>query len=253
VPFDYTPSELMVCAAAREIKNGDRVFVGMRLPLLAFLVALGSHAPKAVGLFENGVIRTTPAEAPFITMGDPPNVQGALSCGSMAAVMDLLQSGRVDLGLIGGAEVDPHGNLNTTKVQAGERTIRLPGSGGGADIASLANRLLILMPHERRRFKSELSYLTSPGFGSGKGWREEQGLRGGGPKAIITNLCIFDFDPLTARARLASLHPGVRLEEVRERTGFEVEVSPDLITTPPPNAKELELIRRYDPEGFWTR
>ena len=251
--LDYTPSEIMVCAAAREIKDGERIFVGMRLPLLAFLVALGTHAPKAVGIFENGVIRDTPAEAPFVTMGDPPNVQGAVSCGPMSAVMGLLQSGRVEVGLIGGAEVDIFGNLNTTLVESGEQAIRLPGSGGGADIASLAGRLIILLPHEKRRFKPFINYLTSPGFGQGPGWRESQGLIGGGPKAIITNLCIFDFDPLTSKARVKSLHPGVELDLVRERTGFEINSRPDMGITPLPTDEELALIREYDPEGFWTR
>lgn len=249
----YTPSEMMVCAAAREIRDGERVFVGMRLPLLAYLVALGTHAPGAVGVFENGVVRDTPAEAPFVTMGDPPNVQGSITCGSMAEVMGLLQSGRVEVGLVGGAEVDLYGNLNTTAVEYQDKTIRLPGSGGGADIASLAGRLVILLPHERRRFKPTLHYLTSPGFGEGPGWRESQGLVGGGPKAVITNLCVFDFDPRTCRARVKSLHPGVELDQVQERTGFEVVRRKDLSVTEPPTAQELDLIRRYDPEGFWTR
>jgi glutaconate CoA-transferase subunit B len=249
----YTPSELMVCAAAREIKDRERVFVGMRLPLLAFLVALGSHAPRAVGLFENGLVRTSPAEASFITMGDPPNVHGALSCGSTYEVMGLLQSGRVDVGLIGGAEVDAYGNLNTTQVEAEGRIIRLPGSGGGADIASLAGRILILMPHEKRRFKEKIAYLTSPGFGTGPNWRAEQGLLGGGPAAIITNLCIFRFDPATARAYVASLHPGIGLDQVKEATGFEIQPGPKPALTLPPTQEELALIRRYDPEGFWTR
>lgn len=253
MPLDYTPSELMVCAAAREIRDGERVFVGMRLPLLAYLVALGSHAPQAVGLFENGIIRNTPAEAPFITMGDPPNVQGALAAGPMSQAMEMLQSGRVEVGLIGGAEVDIFGNLNTTRVQTEERTIRLPGSGGAADIASMAGRLLIIMPHERRRFKSRISYITSPGFGTGPGWRQEKGLIGGGPAAIITNLCIFEFDRITRQARIRSLHPGVTLGEVIDRTGFEISTDPVSEITPPPTREELELIRRYDPEGFWTR
>lgn len=251
--LDYTSSEMMVCAAAREIDEGERVFVGMRLPLLAFLVALGTHAPKATGIFENGVIRNTPPESPFVTMGDPPNVQGAVSCGSMSEVMGLLQSGRVEVGLIGGAEVDIFGNLNTTLVESGEKAIRLPGSGGGADIACLAGRLIILLPHEKRRFKPTLNYLTSPGFGDGPAWRESKGLIGGGPRAIITNLCIFDFDPDTSKARVKTLHPGVGIDQVRERTGFEVDCRQDMGTTPPPTEEELALIRKYDPEGFWTR
>ena len=243
----------MVCAAAREIADGERVFVGMRLPLLAFLVALGTHAPRAVGLFENGVVRTSPAEAPFITMGDPPNVCGALMCGPMKETMGLLQSGRVEVGLVGGAEVDAYGNLNTTWVEAKGRRLRLPGSGGGADIASLAGRLLILMPHEKRRFKEKITHLTSPGFGAGPSWRAEQGLAGGGPAVIITNLCLFRFDSRTARAFTASLHPGVSLEMVRESTGFDLPFGPKPRITPTPTSAELALIRRHDPDGFWTR
>src|SRR5512142_2038750 len=158
----YTLSELMVAAAAREIRDHEVVFVGMRLPLIAFVVAKRTHAPNAVGLFENGVIRTTPAPELIYTMADPPNLLGATQCLDMLGVMSLLQSGRVNLGFLGAAEVDRFGNLNSTQVgtsamreghgfsravetqeQSGAlapegRFVRLPGSGGACDIASLA-------------------------------------------------------------------------------------------------------------------
>ena len=171
-----TPGELMVFVAAREIKNTDVVFVGMRLPLLSFLLAKATHAPDSVGLFENGLMRDDPGRGPIITMCDPPNITGALCCTSLREVMSYLQQGRVSLGFIGGAEVDVYGNLNTTLV--GQR--RLPGSGGASDIASLASRVVIIMSHERRRLVRRVEYMTSPGFGTGPGWREAQHLSGGG-------------------------------------------------------------------------
>ena len=132
---EFTFNELMVVAAAREIKDGEIVFVGMRLPLIAFVVAKKTHAPNAVGLFENGVIRTTPSPELIYTMADPPNIKGATQCLDMAGLMGMLQSGRVNLGFLGAAEVDKHGNLNSTQVQGRNGLVRLPGSGGACDIA----------------------------------------------------------------------------------------------------------------------
>jgi len=150
--MNYTRKELMVVAAAREIRDGERVFVGMRLPMLGFAVAKELYAPAAIGIFENGVIRDWPAQEPIYTISDPPNVARSLYCGGILDVMGLLQSGRVELGFIGGAEVDRFGNLNTHWVPDGNKNTRLPGSGGAADIATLAGRCIIIMNHERRRF-----------------------------------------------------------------------------------------------------
>ncbi len=238
----------MVAVAAREIRNTDVVFVGMRLPLLAFFLAKATHAPEAVGLFENGLIRDEPALGPIVTMCDPPNITGALACTSLREVMGYLQQGRVSLGFIGGAQVDCYGNLNTTKVGP----TRLPGSGGGADIASLAGRLMIIMKHERRRFVQKVDYITSPGFGRGLGWRQAAGLTGGGPAAIVTTYGVFRFDPQTRRAVLDQIHPEVELDTVRAETGWDLAVSPDLTVTPPPTLEDLSLIRRFDPRGYWT-
>src|SRR2546423_3994686 len=136
----YTRKELMVVAAAREIRDGEVVFVGMRLPLLGFGLAKATHAPTAVGLFESGASRDGPAEAFIYTMGDPPNIVGAIACLGLNDVMSLLQQGRVDVGFIGGAEIDPLGNLNTTRTSSSGSLIRLPGSGGGGGIAPLPRR-----------------------------------------------------------------------------------------------------------------
>jgi glutaconate CoA-transferase, subunit B len=243
--------ELMVASAAREIKDGEVVFVGMRLPLIAFVVAKRTHAPNAIGLFENGVIRATPASELIYTMADPPNILGATQCIDMLSVMSLLQSGRVHLGFLGAAEVDRFGNLNSTEVRGAKRMIRLPGSGGACDIASLAHRFVVLLDHSKQRFPERVSFLTSPGNGDGAGWRKRMGLPRGGPSAVITTKAILRFD-LDGEAYLASTHPGIDVEDVLRHTGWKLRVSENCTVTPEPKAEELRAIREYDREGFWT-
>jgi glutaconate CoA-transferase subunit B len=251
-PIPYTPAELMVSVAAREIADGDVVFVGMRLPLLAFILAKKTHAPRAIGLFENGVLREIPATGPIVTMGDPPNIhQATMSC-DMLTVMGFLAQGRVNVGFVGGAEVDRFGNLNTTRIALPKGFVRLPGSGGGGDIASLAQKLLIIMPHEKRRFVKKVSYITSPGYGEGGSWRSDQGLVRGGPSAIITTLGIFRFHPHTKEAFLSQVHPGVAVNRVKEETGWDLQTDLEVTTTLPPSDQDLTVIRHYDPHGFWT-
>lgn len=247
----YTLGELMVASAAREIRDGEVVFVGMRLPLIAFVVAKRTYAPNAIGLFENGVIRSTPAPELIYTMADPPNIKGATQCLDMLTVMSLLQSGRVQLGFLGAAEVDRFGNLNSTEVRGSKGLIRLPGSGGACDIASLAHRFVVLLEHEKHRLPERVSFITSPGNGNGAKWREKVGLPRGGPSAAITTKAILRFGD-DGEAYLASVHPGVELEEVLANTGWELNVSDDLSQTPDPSAAELEAIREYDRQGFWT-
>src|ERR1051326_3041754 len=176
----------MVCAAAREIRDGEVVFVGMRLPLIAFVVAKKTRAPNAIGLFENGVVRSTPAAELIYTMADPPNILGATQCLDMTGVMSLLQSGRVHLGFLGAAEVDRFGNLNSTQVNGKNGIVRLPGSGGACDIASLAHRFVAMIDHSKARLPERVNYITSPGNGDGAGWRKKVGLPRGGPSAVIT-------------------------------------------------------------------
>jgi glutaconate CoA-transferase subunit B len=241
----------MVTAAAREIHDGEIVFVGMRLPLIAFVVAKRTHAPNAIGLFENGVIRSTPAPELIYTMADPPNILGATQCLDMLGVMSLLQSGRVHLGFLGAAEVDRFGNLNSTEVQGTKGVVRLPGSGGACDIASLAQRFVVLLEHKKERLPERVSFVTSPGFGEGRAWRKKVGLPRGGPSAIITTKAIFRFDE-DGEACLASIHPNVTIEDVLANTGWKLRLSDDVQQTPEPSAQELKAIREHDREGFWT-
>jgi glutaconate CoA-transferase, subunit B len=250
--MSYTLNELMVAAAAREIKDGEVVFVGMRLPLIAFVVAKKTHAPNAVGLFENGVIRTTPSPELIYTMADPPNIKGATQCLDMMGVMSLLQSGRVNLGFLGAAEVDKFGNLNSTQVEGKHGLVRLPGSGGACDIASLAQRFVALLEHARHRLPERVSYITSPGNGDGARWRKRVGLSRGGPTAVITTKCVLRFDDASGEAFVATMHPGVSAEEVKENTGWELKIAKDVKVTAEPSEAELKAIRDYDREGFWT-
>jgi glutaconate CoA-transferase subunit B len=249
----YTPSQLLVVAAAREIADGEVVFVGMRLPLLGFLLAKATHAPDAVGVYELGVVRDEVAPEPILTMGDLPNLHRATWLADTADTMGLLQSGHVDVSFIGGAQIDRFGNLNTSYIGGARRMeTRLPGSGGACDLACLARRHIIIMAHERRRFVPAVDYITSPGYGDGPDWRRSAGLPRGGPAAVITTLGVFRFDPQTCEMVLASLHPGTTVARVQENTGWTIRVSSSVEETPRPTDREIAAIESFDPQRFWT-
>jgi len=229
------------------------VFVGMRLPMLAYAVAKRTHAPNAIGLYDNGIIRMAGGAEPLRTVGDPSNVRGATQCGQTIDVMGYLQQGRVQVGFLGGAEVDRFGNVNTLWGSRGGETQRLPGSGGGCDIACLAQRSVVMIPHQRDRFRERVGHITSPGYGSGNGWRAAHRLPARtGPSAIISNLGIMRFGS-DGEAFLASIHPGVQVEQVLAATGWTLRVADALLDTSGPSATELEAVRAVDPDHFWTR
>jgi glutaconate CoA-transferase subunit B len=250
---NYTLSQLMVTAAAREIADGEVVFVGMRLPLLGFLLAKSIHAKNAVGIYELGIVRESLAPEPILTMGDLPNLYHAQWLADTADMMGLLQQGRVDVSFIGGAQVDRFGNLNTSYIGGAQNVeTRLPGSGGACDLASLAQRHIIIMNHEKRRFVPRVDYITSPGFGDGAGWRQKMGLPRGGPATVITTMGILRFDPETREMMLVSTHPGVTAESVLDNTGWALLVADRLTQTPEPAEEELAMLHRFDPLGYWT-
>jgi glutaconate CoA-transferase subunit B len=257
---NYTARELMVVCAARQIHDGENVFVGMRLPILAFALAKHTHAPHSIGLFETGMMRDEPAQELLYTMGDGPNITGALWTTRTLNLMGLMAAGEIHLGFIGGAEIDRYGNLNTSMIGNWQHpSVRLPGSGGGADIASLSQRLAIIMPHERHRLRERVDYVTSPGYGypdaagpAGVAWRQRVGLPRGGPAALITTLAVFTFDPETGEALLQSYHPGSSIKAIQQQTGWPLRLAPDCAETIPPSADELRLIRACDPQRVWT-
>jgi glutaconate CoA-transferase subunit B len=243
----------MVLRAAREIQEGETVFVGTRLPLLAYLVAKRVHAPHAVALYENGLIREEAARELLFTMGDPPNILDATMASTTIDVMGMLAAGRVDLGLLGGAEVDQYGNVNSTEVPGRDGGItRLPGSGGAADILSLARRTVILMPQEKRRLVPRVSFRTSPGRGDGPGWRAAQGLPPGGPSAIITTHAVFRFDAVIEEAFLSEIYPGLSVDHVLVGMSWEPRIQQPIGLTKPFTDEETGALRAIDPEGFWT-
>ncbi|MEM4780413.1 MAG: CoA-transferase [Halalkalicoccus sp.] len=251
----YTDRELMVGAAAAEIEDGDTAFVGMRLPLIAFQVAVSTHAPNAMAVYESGVVRDSPADGFIHTMCDLPNLNRAVSTTGMLNIMSRLQRGDIDVGFLGGAEVDRYGNLNTTRVRAGDREIRLPGSGGACDIACMADRTVLVMAHEPRRFVEEVEYVTSPGYASDGSGRETHPAPGGGPSALVTSKAAFGF--AGGELYLRSVHPGAEAADVLADFPWEVPTAEEVgegpvATTPEPTGEELELIRTFDPDGFWT-
>jgi glutaconate CoA-transferase subunit B len=250
---NWTLPELMVTAAAREIADGEVVFVGMRLPLLGFLLAKSTHAPEAIGVYELGIVRDTLAPEPILTMGDLPNLFRAQWLADTADAMGLLQQGGVDASFIGGAQVDRFGNLNTSYIGGIQRVeTRLPGSGGACDLACLGKRHIIIMSHEKRRFVPQVDYITSPGYGDGAGWRQRIGLPRGGPSTVITTMGVLRFDADTCEMVLASVHPGISADMVSENTGWPLKISAQLIVTPEPTKEELSMLNRFDPEGYWT-
>ncbi len=248
----FSTQELMIIAAAREIRDGEVVFVGMRLPITAFGVARLTHAPNAVGLFECGIARHEPADGMLYTMGDPPNQVGAAWTTGLVQVMGQLQAGHVDLGFIGGAEVDRFGNINTSYIGGpAAPAIKLPGSGGAPDIAAMAGRLAVIVNHDRRRLVERVHYVTSAGYLEGGDSRRQAGLDRGGPAAVITDRAVLRPSGPDNELHLASVHPGHTVDEVREHTGWDLKSAEPVVETPPPTVAEMEALHRIDREGFW--
>ncbi len=229
------------------------MFVGTRLPLLAYLVAKSTHAPNAVALYENGLIREKAAKELLFTMGDPPNIFDATCASTTIDVMGMMQAGRIDLGMLGAAEVDRFGNLNSTEVADGAGgSTRLPGSGGAADIISLARRTVILVPQEKRRLVERVRFRTSPGYGDGPDFRQRAGLPPGGPTAIVTTHAVFRFDRAIAEAYLYEVFPGVTVDHVLAGMGWSPRIAQPLGMTRPFEGEEIAALRRLDHDGFWT-
>ncbi len=241
----------MIIAAAREIRDGEVVFVGMRLPITAFGVARLTHAPNAVGLFECGLARDMAAQETLYTMSDPANQHGALWASGLLPVMGQLQGGRVDAGFIGGAEIDRFGNINSSYIgDPAAPKVKLPGSGGAADIAAMAGRLIAIMTHDKRRLVDRVGYVTSPGFLAGGEARARAGLAGG-PAAVITDRAILRPHGPDHELHLACVHPGHNREDVVANTGWPLRVLEDASETPTPSAAEIEALRAVDRDGFW--
>ncbi|HSH77513.1 MAG TPA: CoA-transferase [Herpetosiphonaceae bacterium] len=241
----YTPVEMMIVAAARALAGARTVFVGVGLPNLACNLALHTVAPDLELIYESGVYGARPARQP-LSIGDPALVTGATAVVSMADLFGLyLQRGLVEIGLLGGAQIDRYGNLNTTVIGDYQSpSIRLPGSGGACEIAINARRIFYIMRLNRRAFVERLDFQTSPGYMSGGTSRDRYGMPGHGPRLVITDRAIFDFENAEREMQLVSLHPGVSLDEVRAELGWNLREAAAITTTSPPAPDELEILRR---------
>lgn len=250
----YTAAELMTINAARLLRDHDVVFVGVGLPNLACNLAQRTHAPNLVLVYEAGVIGARPSRLP-LSIGDPTLVSGAASVCSMYDIFSLyLQRGLIDVGFLGGAQIDRFGNINATVIgDYFHPKVRLPGSGGSMEIAAWANRCYIITPHQKRRFPERVDFRTSAGFLSGRAERIASGVRGGGPQAVVTDLGILEPDE-SGELILTALHPGVTVEQVQANTGWPLRVAASLRTTEPPTDEELRILREeLDPQGIYIR
>src|SRR5688572_25609209 len=250
---DYTASELLAVMSSRLLTEGEIVFAGVGIPLLAATLAQGLECPGLTILFEGGVI------GPVIEPGKLPPSTNEQRCTiranmvlSSTDVLLLLQRGYVDVGFMGGAQIDQYGNLNSSFIGDPARPkTRLPGTGGGNDIASLAH-MIVAMKHEKRRFVEKVDFITSPGFLRGGTTRRDSGLPAGGMYRVVTDLGIFGFDDQSKRMNVVALHAGVTLGQVQDNTGFELARSGDIGVTEPPTARELGFLRKLDPDRLYT-
>ncbi len=249
----YNQMELMIALAARYLEDDSTVVVGTGAPCAAAMLAQRLHSPQLVIMFEAGGMGPQLPSMP-ISVGDSRTFYRGLSASSMSEIMDLCQRGMIDYTFLGGAQVDAYGNLNSTQIGPPSQPprVRLPGSGGANDLASLCWRTMMITPQDKRRFVEKVDFITSPGYLSGPGAREEAGLPpGSGPYKVITQLAIIGFCPQTLRMQVESLHPGVTREDVMENTGFELLWRDPLEKTDPPREEELRVLREdVDPYGY---
>ena len=253
---DYTASELLCVMASRRLEDGMTVFAGVGLPLLSVVLAKRTRAPRLTMVVEGGVIgcEIVPGRLPIST-NEMRLAHRPTMLPSITDTFLLAQRGYIDVAFMGGAQIDPYGNVNTSVIGAFDRPrVRLPGSGGGNDIASLCGELVIVTMHEKRRFVPRVDFVTSPGFLSGGDARRRAGLCFGKVSQVITNLGLFGFDAegeaqrddASRAMRLDALHPSVTVDEVREQTGFEVLVAERVGVTEPPTETELAILRSLD-------
>jgi len=250
----YSSAELMIINAARLLRDGDVVFVGVGQPNLACNLAKRTHAPNLVMIYEAGVIGAEPARLP-LSIGDPTLVSGALSVVSMYDIFaNYLQRGNVDVGFMGGAQIDRFGNINATVIgDYAQPKVRLPGSGGSQEIAAWANRCYIMTPHQKRRFPEKVDFLTSAGFLNGRKEREAAGVRGGGMLAVVTDIGMLEPDE-NGEMVLTALHPGKTVEQAKDNTGWDLKVASQLRATDLVTEKELQILRNdLDPNGIYLK
>jgi glutaconate CoA-transferase subunit B len=252
--INYSSAELMIINAARLLRDGDVVFVGVGQPNLACNLAKRTHAPNLVMIYEAGVIGAEPARLP-LSIGDPTLVSGSLSVVSMYDIFaNYLQRGNVDVGFMGGAQIDKYGNINATVIgNYSHPKVRLPGSGGSQEIAAWANRCYIMTPHQKRRFPEKVDFMTSAGFLGGRKQRLETGVRGAGMLAVVTDIGMLEPDE-SGEMVLTALHAGKTVEDAKNNTGWDLKTAAEVRITDAITEKELRILREeLDPQGIYLK
>jgi glutaconate CoA-transferase subunit B len=248
----YSLKELMICAAAHLLEDNKIAVIGVGMPLAAAMLAQKTSAPNLMIMFEGGSFAPILERLPN-SVGGSLTLTGALMHSSMFEIMEAAQRGLVDYTFLGGAQIDRYGNINSTVIGDDyyHPRVRLPGSGGANDFASLSWKTLAIVPHDRRKFVERVDFITSPGFLSGPGAREAAGLPPGtGPYKVISTLGIMGFDSRSKQMQVESLHPGVTRQDILTNTGFDIGFAETLKVTQEPTQQELEILRNeVDPTG----
>jgi glutaconate CoA-transferase subunit B len=240
----YNPTELLICTAARLMTDNTTAFIGTGIPMLAASLAQRMHAPNLVTVFEFGGTGAILEELP-LAVGGECTFHRALSATGICDVVETAQRGFIEYGFLGGAQIDPYGNLNSTVIGDHDHPrVRLPGSGGANDVGSHCWQTIAIMRHDRRRFVEKVDFITTPGYLTGPGAREAAGLPPGtGPYRVVSNLAVLGYHPESKRMMLLATQPGVTVEEVIENTGFELLIADRVEENPPPTAEELRILR----------
>jgi glutaconate CoA-transferase subunit B len=252
----YSKTELMICVAARLFEDGTTAFIGTGIPMLAAMLATKTIAPNLVPVFEFGGLGAIMEELPR-AVGEARTFHRGLVAAGICELMETAQRGFIDYGFLGGAQIDPFGNLNSITIGDHDHPkARLPGSGGGNDVGSQCWRTVAIMQHDKRRFVPKVDFLTTPGYLSGEGARENAGLpKGTRPINVVSTLALMDYDDGPGgsyRMRLAATHPGVTVQEVVDNTGFELIIPGNVPVNDPPSAQELRLLREeIDPDRYY--
>jgi glutaconate CoA-transferase, subunit B len=253
--MDYTPAEMMTVVAARELRDGEVVFVGIGLPNLACNLARATHAPNLLLIYESGAVGAMPERLP-VSIGDPALVTDSLMVCSMADVFQsLLQRGRIEVGFLGAAQIDRYANINTTVVGGYRRpAVRLPGSGGAAEIAIHARRTVVISRLDRRAFPEHVDFITSPGQRSHGQSRKDLGMPGAGPTKVVTDKAVLEPEPDCGELVLTALYPGVEIDDVKQHIGWPLRTRGSLARVDPPTDRDLYLLRKVlDPERVYLQ
>lgn len=240
----YNPTELLICTASRQVPDNTTAFIGTGIPMLAASLAQKMHAPNLVAVFEFGGVGAILEDLP-LAVGERRTFHRAVAATGLADMVETAQRGFIEYGFLGGAQIDPYGNLNSTVIgEYDHPKVRLPGSGGGNDVGSHCWRTIAIMPHDQRRFVAKVDFITTPGYLSGPGAREAAGLPvDTGPYRVVTTLAVLGYHPDSKRMMLLATQPGVTIDDVIENTGFELLMADEIEAYPPPTDEELRILR----------